>query len=44
MHKLKIIKKGQTYPVYSVSQTESLNVFNYWSKAGIRSLIECVIF
>jgi len=44
MYAMKIIKKGQTNPVYSVSQTEALNVFNYWFKVGNRSLIACVIF
>jgi len=44
MYAIKIIKKGQTNPVYSVSQTEPLNVFNYRFKDGKRSLIACVIF
>ncbi len=36
----RIIKKGQTAPVYSVSQTEPLNVFNYEFKVGKRNLIK----
>lgn len=43
MYERKDIKKGQTNPDYSVSQTEPLNIFNYWFKDGKRSLNACVI-